>query len=844
MKKIFALFVLLSTVSFLSGCQDNSHYYQVEEKEATCEEDGYYREVCVYCGEVKQDTIVVYPAHGHKYIEHRHEDPTCTKTGTSEKICEYCGKTIIEDIDKANHDYELVEYKEATCTSGGYKLYKCKSCGEMITTDEEEPLDHDYEEIVVPPTCTEKGYTVKRCTRCHDETEKTNYVDEKGHRYLEKVVEPTCEDQGYTLHYCEDCDDHYIDTIVEPLSHDFTDTVYTHEPTCIEEGYSYHKCSRCEAESEHFDIVAKIDHIYEEFVSDATCYKDGVQYYKCKMCGNEKDHENIPFTGHDYYEDVIEPTCETDGYTILKCHNCDYEEKVEYIKHLGHQYETVTIDSTCLEDGYTVDRCARCQKEINHRDYTTERNHHLNKVTVPASCTEDGYTCYKCDLCGFETEHTDVTKALGHILHMTKKAVTPSCTARGCTEEYTCASCGEIVVPSIDLGYGHEYKVTSSADLTCQSGGQVTYYCTKCKTSTQTYVEELGFHHHDSDKDKLCDDCGAHLIYDVQDFRDIKEHLDWDYVIMNDIDLNDGNSVFGVGPQPFAGSITSNIKEGYKITLPSFYNYADPTYSSLALFTHNKGNIHNIIFEISDTRLDQYDSSSSYGSYTYYSNKFNNVRAGIALTNEGIIENCQLIGESNDLINNQYSLNIGGTMAESSTVNYCGMVYQNLSTGIIKDCYVSYKSSITIKNYLKQYYKTYSNVSELNQNDLLKSEAFLNFAGVVFNNNGTIINTSCDIDLDINLDMNRRIYPFEENSNKITGGIGFIEDNVTIEALPFYFENNGTIRNCYYRKLNSKIAITEVENPVSDTRYKKNYIFNIADYEEDGAIDNGFYEVR
>lgn len=80
------------------------------------------------------------------------------------------------------------------------------------------------------------------------------------HSYEETVIEPTCEGQGYTLHICTECGTSRMDTLVDPLGHDFG-------PWETVEGVRVRHCSRCDATetgiANPFTDVSEEDYYYD-----------------------------------------------------------------------------------------------------------------------------------------------------------------------------------------------------------------------------------------------------------------------------------------------------------------------------------------------------------------------------------------------------------------------------------------------------------------------------------------------------------------------------------------------------------------------------------------------------
>ncbi len=152
-------------IEFIPLNQDD-YYTIINQKEATCTEDGYTGDKILPCMTLKESGNIV--------------------------------KTL-------GHDFgEWTITKDATHTEKGEKTRYCSRC-EAYETEEIGVLGHDYESDVTAPTCTEKGYTTYTCS-CGD-SYVADYVDAKGHIDGEwKVTKPaTYTAEGEKTLYCKEC---------------------------------------------------------------------------------------------------------------------------------------------------------------------------------------------------------------------------------------------------------------------------------------------------------------------------------------------------------------------------------------------------------------------------------------------------------------------------------------------------------------------------------------------------------------------------------------------------------------------------------------------------------------
>lgn len=148
---------------------DHTHkVYDTEKENATCEDDGYVREICS-CGKVMSEVEIEATGHSWNKGEITRE-ATEKRTGIKTFTCKKCDETKTETIDKLEHECEISEEIEieATCTTKGKIKYVCE-CGEVLDTETTPKLGHDYEVIgEKEPTATKDGYIKYRCNNCDD----------------------------------------------------------------------------------------------------------------------------------------------------------------------------------------------------------------------------------------------------------------------------------------------------------------------------------------------------------------------------------------------------------------------------------------------------------------------------------------------------------------------------------------------------------------------------------------------------------------------------------------------------------------------------------------------------
>ena len=158
---------------------------QVEEKPATCLEDGHSagKYCSAGCG---YDTRIVYSAPGeHSWGEWTVKTPaTCTEDGLEIRECSKCPATEERAIKAAGeHSWgEWTVKTPATCTKDGLEIRKCSKC---TATEERTIAAEGHKPVAISdraPTCTEPGSVGgKRCSVCKAVLEEPELVPATGH---------------------------------------------------------------------------------------------------------------------------------------------------------------------------------------------------------------------------------------------------------------------------------------------------------------------------------------------------------------------------------------------------------------------------------------------------------------------------------------------------------------------------------------------------------------------------------------------------------------------------------------------------------------------------------------
>lgn len=266
-------------------------------------------------------------------------------------------------------------------------LCACNSC-----------LHLNMQETTVDPTCTTAGKTVYSCEDC-EYSYSDNIVEPKGHVYDKVVTEPTCNAAGYTTYTCE-CGDSYISDYTSALGHNFTTNTKI-SPTCTTQGYTYHKCDRCEY-SYIDEVIKPSGHNFSNHitVTAPTCTSEGYTTYDCADCNYSYVSDYKALTEHDLKAEVTPPTCADRGYTTYSCNNCTYTYVSDYTNPTDHKYTpTVQSSVTCTTEGVTQYSCA-CGDKYSITIAAT--GHDFDRIVTMPTLSDMGYTDYSCKNCEYE----------------------------------------------------------------------------------------------------------------------------------------------------------------------------------------------------------------------------------------------------------------------------------------------------------------------------------------------------------------------------------------------------------------------------------------------------------
>ena len=385
---------LTADTTLYAQWEDNHSLTKViNNKDATCTEDGYTGDtVCAICGkEITKGEVI--PAKGHTEVIDPAVEPTCTEPGKTEgKHCSVCNAIIVAqtEIPATGHTEKTVAGKPATCTETGLTDgISCSVCGTVIKAQEEIPAKgHSWNEgeITTSPTCENAGVKTYTCTVCN--ATKTEAIDATGHTPVDVAEQPaTCTEAGHTAGT---------------------------------------KCSVCAAILSGMEEIPATGHT--EVIDPAvapTCTETGLTEGKhCSVCNKViVAQEEIPAKGHtEVIDPAVEPTCTEPGKTEGKhCSVCNaIIVAQEEIPAKGH---TVVIDPavepTCTEPGKTEgSHCSVCHEVLVAQEVIPAKGHTEEiRDAVEPTLTTPGYTGDKyCTVCGELIEKgTEIPKTGAHI---------------------------------------------------------------------------------------------------------------------------------------------------------------------------------------------------------------------------------------------------------------------------------------------------------------------------------------------------------------------------------------------------------------------------------------------
>ena len=313
-------------------------------RNATCTEEGYYRNICKLCEAIVSESYI--PALGHDFDEYGY----CTR------CYEFNGDVVEPDVCK--HEKTHDKGWSATCTSEGYSIIICVICGETIDEYPLPMINHEFW----------NGY----CTMCGEMEDGYDQPDFCKHEKIDYIeYAPTCTEEGYYKEFCPMCGETFNEYFIEKLPHCIE--IDRREANCTEYGYYREFCTMCD------------ETVYEYYMSAwGHNFMDGW----CTTCG-EQDYGYVEpgFCMHEnYYSDGIGGTCTESGLLRDVCWDCGYVLNEVYMPALGHEWTEEGYCARCGEQGWVYPEPDYCVHEIVKEDYAP-------------TCTENGFCMEYCAIC-------------------------------------------------------------------------------------------------------------------------------------------------------------------------------------------------------------------------------------------------------------------------------------------------------------------------------------------------------------------------------------------------------------------------------------------------------------
>ncbi|MBQ7777199.1 MAG: hypothetical protein IJ379_14875, partial [Lachnospiraceae bacterium] len=137
------------------------HDISIESGEATCLENGWYKEYCKSCGQVLQENITS-NALGHAFEKAIWELPTCQKSGYYNNICARCGLVECITQNPLPHQVEDIVIQEGNCMEDTVIRHVCKQCGLQTESDTRAPVYDTHKWL----TETVDGEVLTSCEWC------------------------------------------------------------------------------------------------------------------------------------------------------------------------------------------------------------------------------------------------------------------------------------------------------------------------------------------------------------------------------------------------------------------------------------------------------------------------------------------------------------------------------------------------------------------------------------------------------------------------------------------------------------------------------------------------------
>lgn len=655
---ILSLVVGIGCICGLSACGgDCDHVYKTTEttKQATCLEEGEKIVTCIICGDSKTVSV---PKGDHSYSAIVPEkEATCTESGTGKRTCSVCGNVKDEVILAKGHDYKSVEVEKATCQKAGKLLYTCAGCGD--TYNEVIPItEHSYDKGVVTKVadCTHPGLKTFTCVTCSNTY--TEAISPTGHSADKgNVVQtPSCTEMGKLVYNCTSCGDQLLQESIPAIGHTPTNIADAVEATCQHAGKTAGSvCTTCLTVLEEQRDIAIADHNYVQGV--------------CKWCDLEKEF-TVTFVANGETVKTVTFTVSTKKIDAPRAPHVDGYQEGYWEKYtLG--LEDITVNAIYTPMKYTI----TLETEGGTLSADSVKVTFADEYTLPIP----QYTGY--DFVGWfdgtEDEAEKYTGADGAGLKAYGVADDTTLYAKWEIKKLTVTfdTDGGNEIPAKQYLYGDKFdleEIPVKAGLTfdgwySQDGTVEFTSNTVITDNTTVYAKWL---------DTIAVSNAEQLIA-------VASAPDKNYHLTNDIDLR------GTVWSPI-DNFTGKL-DGKNFTIKNFVLSVNSIASNYGFFRVNTGTIKNIKFA---------DFTFNFSvSVTSNSTNISSVLVG---TNNGIIENCELISGS---IQFSYKAHQSNNSSMSNATTFGSIAGYN--NGIINNCGnlvdISAVFSFTYKNTYNAY---------------------------------------------------------------------------------------------------------------------------------------------
>ena len=469
---------------------------------AACETGGCRRYTCTICGKTYDTDLT--PPTGHTYVNGvctvcGKADPDHLPEGGTHDILLTVGQTFSLNYDGSSPTVECPACLRVS-DDGGLLIFTAIAAGSgtvylrrsdtliaayrirvtAAETDSDTHI-HTFTAVTVAPTCEAEGYTAHTCSIC-GYAYRDDPVDALGHDWAARAHEGFSSGYGYVCTRCGALGEE-LEMPDSACRHHFTFT-HTVAPSCESGGYDIYTCSLCGAVERRNPTEAK-GHTWA--AQEHEGFSSGYGYV-CSVCGalgEELDKPDGTCPHNSTFTRTVAPSCESGGYDIYTCSLCGAVERRNPTEAKGHTWAAREHEGFSSGYGYVCSVCGALGEELDKPacDHMWE-----DPQTIAPTCTKGGYTAYTCSICG-TVEKMEYTDPLGHAWEAQEHEGFSSGYGYVCTR---CGALGEELDKPACTHPEESVVVEGSVSASCESGGSITYRCTRCGESWTDTVDALG----------------------------------------------------------------------------------------------------------------------------------------------------------------------------------------------------------------------------------------------------------------------------------------------------------------------------------------------------------------